>query len=89
MIGEELELYEETNGLNSDQTMLQFVQDSRICKRFRLEQHFKILPIEALKGKAYCSCLGTDTNNDEYIVVQDCTKWSNNFLDDDIHQGDG
>ena len=84
MIGEELELYEETNGLNSDQTMLQFVQNSRICQRFRLEQHFKILPIEALKGKAYCSCLGTNTNNDEYIVVQDCTKWSNNFLNDDI-----
>ena len=80
MIGDELQLFESENAIDIQNSMVPFRYDSEISQRFRLEEEYKILPVSAIWGRAYCVPLGKEEGQCEYIHIKLSDEWSSSFL---------
>ena len=62
-----------------------FCVDTNISKRFRLENKYRVLPLSAMCGHAYCVEVDQCTDKDrEYIHVLGIEKWGDLFIKDDL-----
>ena len=62
-----------------------FCVDTKISKRFRLENKYRVLPLSAMCGHAYCIEVDQCRDNDkEYIHVVGIEKWGDLFIKDNL-----
>ena len=81
MVGDELRLFEEENGMDVNNSMLPFKCNTDISQRFRMEAEYKILPLSSVRGRAYCVPLGKESEG-EYIHIKASEAWASYFLQD-------
>ena len=55
--------------------------DSNLSTRYYLEDKWRLVPIEAIAGPAFCYAVGTTT--DDIVHVHDKSDWKNSFLNFD------